>query len=103
MGAPYTNLGSLRLQHINFASFSSAPYSATPLAVLGILSTDGAAMTKTFNVVAPVVDDYANEGTRGGRSQYRLEFAVATNGDALKDLTYFTRLGFKLRLKYDVP
>jgi hypothetical protein len=49
-----------------------------------------------------VVDDYANSAARGGRSQYRLEYPGGTNNDGVRDIAFFTRTAFVLRLTYVV-
>lgn len=100
-GSPYTKLGNLKAQHVNFAQFDANTFAATPLGnVIGDFSTSLTVETKTIGVTAQVVDDYANSAARGGRSQYRLEFPLGTNNDGVRDFAYFTRTSFTLRLTY---
>lgn len=102
-GSPYTKLGALKTQHVNFAAFDANTFSATPLgSTVGDFSTSLTVETKSLEVTAQVLDDYANSAARGGRSQYRLEFPLGTNNDGVRDFAYFTRTSFKLMLTYVV-
>ncbi len=102
-GSPYTKLGNLKAQHVNFAQFDANTFSATPLGnTIGNFSTSLTIETKTLGVTAQVSDDYANLAARGGRSQYRLEFEIGTNNDDVKDFARFTRTAFALSLTYAV-
>lgn len=104
LGSPYTKLGNLKAQHVNFAQFDANTFSATPLGnTVGDFSTNLTVETKMIAVTAEVNDDYANLTARGGRSQYRLEFPLGTNNDGVKDFAYFTRTAFALHLTYTVP
>lgn len=90
-GTPYTDLGSLRLDHVNYgASLSAADFDAPVLASLGILSTTTALEFKTKSVTASVQDDWSNRAARGHRSQYRLRFFSLTDGDGAGDYATFT-------------
>lgn len=103
-GSPYTKLGNLKAQHVNFAQFDANTFSATPIGnVIGDFSTNLTVETKMLAVTAQALDDYANLAARGGRSQYRLEFPLGTNNDGVRDFAYFTRTAFTLRLTYVVP
>ena len=104
LGSPYTKLGNLKAQHVNFAQFDVNTFSATPLGnTIGDFSTNLTVETKSIDATAEVKDDYANLAARGGRSQYRLEFPLGTNNDGVKDFAYFTRTAFGLHLTYAVP
>lgn len=90
-GTPYTDLGSLRLDHVNYgATLSAADFDAPVLASLGILSTSTALEFKTKSVTAAVQDDWANRAARSHRSQYRLRFFSLTDGDGAGDYATFT-------------
>ena len=105
-GLPYSVLGgNLKAQHVNFAAFDINTFSATPLGVspIGDFSTNGVVETKRLAVTPRVMDDYANAAARGNRSQYRLEFPTGTNGDGTRDIAFFTRTSFILKLTYTVP
>jgi hypothetical protein len=100
-GSPYTKLGNIKAQHVNFAQFDANTFAATPIGnVIGDFSTTLTVETKMLAVTAAVLDDYANSAARGGRSQYRLEFPLGTNNDGVRDFAYFTRTAFALRLTY---
>jgi hypothetical protein len=102
-GTPYAKLGNLKAQHVNFAAFDVNTFAATPLGnTIGDFSTNGTLEVKTLDVTTQVLGDYANAATRGGRSQYRLEFPLGTNNDGVRDFSFFTRTGFALRLTYVV-
>ncbi|HEY5923906.1 MAG TPA: Ig-like domain-containing protein [Kofleriaceae bacterium] len=100
-GAPYTKLGNLKAQHVNFAQFDANTFAATPLGnPIGDFSTNATVEQKSLDVTAQVRDDYANSAARGGRSQYRLEYPLGTNNDGVRDIAFFTRTAFALRLTY---
>lgn len=101
-GTPYSKLGALKAQHVNFAGFDANTFSATPIASIGEYSVDPTLATKMIDVTSRVVDDYANAAARGGRSQYRLEYPGGTNNDGVRDIAFFTRTAFVLRLTYVV-
>lgn len=89
-GSPFATLGSVQLEHVNFATLDSASaFNATALLALGTISSDGTATVKSRSVLAAVQDDYANRAARGNRTQYRLSFATATDTDGTPDVVRF--------------
>ena len=96
-GTPYDDLGALAAVHVSFAALADA-FAAAPLASLGEASADGADGPRSLDVTARVADDLANREVRGGRSQYRLEFATATDESGTFDTAQFSTESLTLRL-----
>jgi len=101
-GAPYA-FGDLSALHTSNSPIDSTAFAATPLAVIGALSVDGIAGTKSLAVTAQLVDDLANRAARGERTQYRLEFATPNNANGTADEARLSRSGFGLTVGYVVP
>ncbi|HEX5062886.1 MAG TPA: hypothetical protein VFV99_26110, partial [Kofleriaceae bacterium] len=101
-GSPYTKLGVVKAQHVTFMTFDSAAFGGAPLVTAGDFSANATVEQKSLDVTGSVADDYTNAGPRAGRSQYRLEFPTGTNNDGVRDMVYFSRLGFSLTLTYHV-
>ncbi len=101
-GAPYA-FGDLAALHTSNSPIDNAAFVATPLAVIGAISVDGAAGAKTLSVTAQLVDDLANRAARGDRTQYRLEFATPNNANGIADEARFSRSGFALTVAYVIP
>lgn len=99
LGQPY-GLGSLRAVHTSAATINAAAFAATPLAMIGDLSTDATTGSKQLEVTASLADDLANSQARGDRTQYRLEFPTSTNSNGIQDEARFSRSGFKLTFSY---
>ena len=96
-GTPYDDFGPLGAVHVTFAALADA-YAAAPLASLGEVSTDGADGARSLDVTARVADDLANREVRGGRSQYRFEFATGTDDSGTYDSAQFSKESLALRL-----
>lgn len=74
------------LEHVDYgASFETSDYDIAPLATLGAFSTSGATGWRSFEVTSAVASDLET-ASRAERSQYRLRFTIANNGDAATDI-----------------
>lgn len=84
IGTPYSDLGAMVADHVDLgAGLNSADFGAVPiLSAVATLFTTPALGTSTVDVTESVRDDLANARTR---TEFRLRFAVATNGDAGQD------------------
>jgi hypothetical protein len=126
VGAPYTTLGSLKLQAITSTALAPKDialngtpdrflfYTAPPTSTV-VLSTDAVVGPKSALVTAAVVDDLANRGPRVNQSVYRLifpsattppaaaldQYPGATDNDGAEDLAVFTAP--KLEIVYTQP
>lgn len=101
VGMPYSSLGPLKVQHLTFATMdniSSVPAISLP----GTLSEDGNVEEKVIEVTSQVRDDAANRAARNNRSQYRVQFDTATDGDAVSDAAVFTTSTFEMTVTYVV-
>jgi hypothetical protein len=98
VAAPYAG-GPMRTLHMAASVIDATAFTATPLAVLGDLSTDATLGVKSRDVTAAVRDDLTHRVARGGRSQYRLEFA-AVSSDGSADEARFSRSSLGLELAY---
>jgi hypothetical protein len=87
-GTPFQDLGELEANHVSFEALDLNAFNDAPLAELDPLSTDAVVGTKSIDVTAAVADDLANAATRAGRSQYRFEFATATDNDGTRDISF---------------
>lgn len=90
LGTPFADLGALSLDHITAETLDADAFGAVGLAELGVFSDvddDGA---RSADITAALAADL-----EAGRphSQYRLEFAVATDGDGSIDRTRFDAPG----------
>jgi hypothetical protein len=97
---PYESLGAIVAHHLVFEDVTPDLIDADSLAVLGVFSTDDNAESKSIEVSEAVADDVANHTTRGARSQYRLEFEEATDGNETTDFAGFARETFALSIVY---
>ncbi len=107
-GTPYgsTNLGTVNLEHVAFASFTKplaydAPSLGTTFSPDAIFSTNTAIEVKTKSVIPAVLSDYTNRTSRGNRSQYRLTFTTAATFNGIRDSASFSSP--ELKLTYLLP
>ena len=90
VGAPFTLLGNVLVDHVNVGtSLDAADYNAVALTSnLGILSNAGTAGYKTLNVLVAVQADRAANRTR---AQFRLRMSLLdSNNDGKNDYVTFT-------------
>lgn len=87
-GFPYTNLGSVVVDHVNYgAALDSADYNAAALTSnIGTLSTNDTEEYKTLSVTTSVASDLAGRT----RSQFRLMFSAENSVNFDDDYTQFT-------------
>lgn len=97
-GNPYS-MGALLADHVSYASAAVAPMTL-PLASLGPFSTSATLEVKRLDVTGAVRDDLADRAARANRSQYRLRFALATNGNTATDTAVFAKDSLGLALVY---
>ncbi|MBK9036013.1 MAG: Ig-like domain-containing protein [Myxococcales bacterium] len=97
-GLPYS-MGALLADHISYASAAVAP-TTLPLASIGPFSTNATREVKRLDVTSQAREDLANWQVRGGRSQYRLRFAQATNGNASTDTAVFDKDSVSFEILY---
>jgi hypothetical protein len=98
-GSPYgvlPGLGEVHLLDVEFETQFDAP-DAVALADLGIFSDDAALETKTHDVTDAVLDDYSADLST---TQFRIEFPVATNGNAILDRCTFAKPTMGMALSY---
>ena len=88
-GTPYTNLGSISVDHVDYGpNLDAADYDQAALQEnIGILSNNATLEFKTLDVTARLQDDMDHGRTR---SQYRLLFPTETDNDGVEDATFFT-------------
>jgi hypothetical protein len=98
-GTPY-GLGTLNVRHVNTATLDAAAFTAPGFAILGTFSNDTAIEDKDLDVTVGFADDLENHTARGDRTQYRLEFATATDNDGVADYASFNRDSFVLTVTY---
>jgi hypothetical protein len=99
-GAPFTALGALDIEHVEFSAIGTDAYAAAPLAAARTMSTAAAANdTLSADVLADVRTDW---GTRA-RSQFRLSFVTATNSDSVADQVVCDWSTVHLALSYLTP
>lgn len=97
LGTPFANppsgFGTLAIVHVEADALDAAAYGGAALDDVGVFSVDDADGERTADVAAAVADDL--DAARP-RSQYRLEFGVATDGDGSSDRTRFQDSGVEL-------
>ena len=81
IGAPYSNLGSLLLEHVVYSDVWQS-YGATAIGGPVTFSTDSTTGYKCYDVTAFVNDDIVNARTY---SQYRLRHTAATDSNGYSD------------------
>lgn len=103
VGTPYTDLGALTVDHLLFTTIDAAAFDAAALASMGSLSTNPTLETKSADVTAAVIDDYASFAARDGHSQFRLRFAQNTDGQGDADIAQFAYATIGLVVIYTAP
>lgn len=101
-GTPFV-LGALDALHITYATVNGVAWSAPALDSMGALTQDGTLGPRSIDVSTAVADDYEHRVERANRSQYRLEFPTANNGDGDEDTITFATATFELSLFYIAP
>ncbi len=91
-GAPYTSLGNVIVDHVNYGGVfdpSGGAYNSAPLASnIGILSTTSTIGYRLLDVTTSVQNDLTASRVQ---SQYRLRFSIQdTNSDLADDFAQFT-------------
>jgi DNA-binding beta-propeller fold protein YncE len=91
-GLPYTSLGDVVVDHVNYGAvfdpFGTAYNSATVAFNIGTLSTNASLGYRSMDVMARIQNDLA---VSRARSQYRLKFfPIDTNFDFMDDFAQFT-------------
>jgi hypothetical protein len=99
-GTPYADLGELKAQHVSYDAVDQEAFDAAPLAVIGTFSADDSVESKSIDVTDAVKDDFDHLGARDGKSQYRLQFARASDGHDDDDLATFARDTFSMDVVY---
>lgn len=97
-GTPYT-LGGVMADHVVYPAMidaGTAPALSTP----GAFSADTSLSVRRLTVTAEVQDDVANRAARNHRSQFRLRFGTATDGDNVTDTAVFTKSSFSMLVMY---
>ncbi len=97
-GVPF-ELGAVKLLHINTAVVDIASFSAA-LSDVGDFSVDEMLGPRSADVRAEFLADLANRTVRGDRTQFRLEFASATNSDNVRDQVRFSRASIAMAVTY---
>ncbi len=101
-GSGPDNLGVVHAYDENAIPPTSVPW--MPLgSEVGVFSSSPAAELKSVNVLAALVEDYADRSVRGQRSQYRLAFDRLTNNNGLGDGTAYSCDSFSLTARYLIP
>lgn len=87
-GTPFTDLGSIVVDHMFYDLLGAADFAAAPLAAnIGTLSTDPAVGYRILDVTSAVQADFA---AGRPRSQYRLRFdPIESDGDSSTDIVSF--------------
>lgn len=85
-GTPYTTLGTIVADHVNFgSSLDAADYSAAALtSSIGTISNSATIEWKTLDVSSYVQADINSSRTS---SQYRIRFTTGTDSDGIEDLS----------------
>jgi PKD repeat protein len=99
-GAPYTNLVSLVVDHVNFgAALEAEDFGTTALSSHTPFSNDIPNTKKSTNnfgmqdfMLSALNDDLTQRSARGNRSQFRLRFQKSTNKDSFEDSARFLSL-----------
>jgi hypothetical protein len=84
LGAPFSSLGTLGVQHIVADALDADAFAVASLADLGVLSASATDGPRTVDVTAALAADLA---AGRSRAQLRLEFDSATDGDGSSDRT----------------
>jgi hypothetical protein len=90
LGTPYASLGSQLVDHVDFgATLDSGDFALVALSSgFDTLSSDATVGPKLLSVTAQVVADLTAARVR---SQFRIRFALGTDGDASEDSCSFRR------------
>ena len=91
VGAPFNDLGSVVVDHVDYGTTLDNPpgdYDGGLLALMGVFSTSATTGYQTLNVTTQVASDLAS---MRGYSQYRLRFSpLEINNDTDPDYVQFT-------------
>ncbi len=98
-GTPF-DLGVVNANHITYDIVSSVAWNVPALSSMGALTSTTALGPRSLDVTAAVADDYAQRAARFDRSQYRLEFPNAYNGDGDGDNLDLATETFSLAISY---
>ena len=102
IGTPF-DMGNVNTVHILYGIVNSTAWNAVPLGMMDPLTTTTAIGPRSVDVTGAVAEDYADRAARSNRTQYRLEFPTATNGDGDQDTIELGTASFKMTITYLVP
>lgn len=106
LGAPDTDLGALRLQHVMYSALDMSAFNEQPIDGAPVtygLGINGNPPSRWATVTQMVADDLANRNARKDRSQYRFEYATATDNDGAADRFNLGVADLKLEIVYLAP
>jgi hypothetical protein len=98
-GSPFVELGTLRAEHLPFATIGDESYAAPPLSTQTMTTAAAVGDTMSADVSDAVRADW---GTRDS-SQFRLAFDIATDTDADADVVVCQASSARLELGYWLP
>jgi Big-like domain-containing protein len=101
VGAPALGLGTLELQRVDFRTIDAAAYTRPTRASGVTLASDGVAGDLLTVDALPSLEESGLDP--GNRIQYRLAFAIGSNGNQASDLVVFDWSTPRLNVTYWVP
>jgi hypothetical protein len=113
IGAPFSKLGNLLLESVNYGPTldrTTSDYNTPPLGPGVSVPSSIIGGEGFFDVLQFVKDDWANRNARSNYSEFRLRFEIQNNTDSATDAIYFEREEpalipefAKLLLEYEHP
>jgi hypothetical protein len=106
LGAPDTDLGALQLQHVIYSALDMTAFNQTSMAGAPVslgLGINGNPPLRSSTVTQMVTDDLANRNARKDRTQYRFEYATASDNDGAADRFNLGVADLKLEIVYLAP
>jgi hypothetical protein len=106
LGTPDTDLGALQVQHVLYSALDLAAFGEQPIDGAPVtygLGINGNPPTRWSTVTKMFADDLANRGARKDRTQYRFEYAKASDNDGAADGFNLGVADLKLEIVYLAP
>jgi hypothetical protein len=99
-GDPFSDLGSLTVEHVDFEEIGAEAFASAPLSVVGTMASSGdIGDTLGVDVVVPVNADLGQRRL----SQFRFAFSSATDDDGAADVIISDWTTLSLTLTYRTP